>query len=324
MADTDIIRARRDMVCEPVAYNDGYRIVTLKRGESLGLASVPAESGDKVVINERPEDHALYIYIGGARFAAYVYDPKFKKPYLGPILLSNGESVTRLDFETKEHPHQRSLIVAVGDVNGVDFWNEPLGCGVERHIGFDEIVNGDRSARFTAHNIWESAEGRPLLSERRTFTFYGQPPKCRYIDLKIAFEAEYGDIVFGATKEAGPLGIRVSEQLRADRGGYIKNSYGAEGEAECWGRSANWCAYSGKVGGLSCGVAVFDGEGNERYPTAWHVRDYGLFAANNLYFKGALTVKAGESLTYDYRICVFEGESEEGPDICGRFLNYVK
>ncbi|NCA68468.1 MAG: hypothetical protein EOM87_10475, partial [Clostridia bacterium] len=150
--------------------------------------------------------------------------------------------------------------------------------------------------------------------------FYSQPHECRYIDLEITIRASYGEVTFGATKEAGPLGIRVAESLRADKGGHMVNSYGAEGEEECWGRCAGWCSYSGRVGGLECGIAVFDNEDNERYPTSWHIRNYGLFAANNLYFKGGLVIKSGESLTYKYRICIFEGEQ----NIRDRFLNYVK
>lgn len=314
-----MIKARRDMINEPVRLGGEVEIVTLPRGETLELdAAAPVAGG--VTVTQRPGETRLDVSVAGVPFTSYVYDPSLAKPYLGPILLSNGSSVTRLDFKTKEHPHQRSLIVAVGDVCGTDFWNEPKNCGVQRHTGFSDIISGGNHASFTASNIWETADGKPLVAEKRRFTFYNQPVGCRYIDLEITFDASYGDVVFGPTKEAGPLGIRVADSLRADRGGRMINSYGAEGESECWGRCASWCSYSGTVDGLACGIAVFDNEDNERYPTSWHIRDYGLFAANNLYFKGGLTIRAGESLTYRYRICIFEGDV----NISDRFLNYVK
>jgi hypothetical protein len=291
----------------------------LPRGETLEIEKASAVP-DGVKITENAGENRLDVSIGGKLFTSYVHDPKFAKPYLGPVLLSNGSSVTRLDFETKEHPHQRSIIVAVGDVCGADFWNEPQDRGTQRHTGFRNIVNGGSYASFTACNIWETADGKPLTDEERRFTFYNQSPECRYIDLEIVFRASYGDVKFGTTKEAGPLGIRVAEPIRADKGGRMVNSYGAEGEEECWGRCAGWCSYSGNVKGLECGIAVFDNEDNERYPTSWHIRNYGLFAANNLYFKGGLTIKAGDSLTYIYRICVFEGKQ----NIADKFLNYIK
>lgn len=83
-------------------------------------------------------------------------------------------------------------------------------------------------------------------------------------------------------RRPGPLGIRINEEMRADRTGSFVNAYGARNEAECWGRPAPWCDYTGMVEGQKYGTAVFDHEDNERYPTAWHIRDYGLFAANNL------------------------------------------
>ena len=310
---------------EPVRLDNGdVAVITLARGETMELENAPSHSGGVEII-ENNALNRLDISIGGSVFTSYVYDSQFAKPYLGPILLSNGHSITRLDFQTKEHPHQRSLIVAVGDVNGTDFWNEPADRGVQRHNEFVRIENKYSYAAFTASNIWEDAAGNALIAEDRTFTFYNQPHNCRYIDLEILFRAEYGDVTFGATKEAGPLGIRVAESLRADRGGYIVNAYGAEGEHECWGRPTGWCAYNGEVEGLKCGIAVFDNEENERYPTAWHVRDYGLFAANNLFFKGGLVIKSGETLAYKYRICIYESnEDNKSADIGNRFMNYIK
>ena len=38
------------------------------------------------------------------------------------------------------------------------------------------------------------------------------------------------------------------------------------------------------------------------------MRDYGLFAANNLYFKGGLTIPEGGSLTYRFRILFHRAE----------------
>ena len=48
------------------------------------------------------------------------------------------------------------------------------------------------------------------------------------------------------------------------------------------------------------GITVFDGSREKRTPPhrIRHVRAYGLFAANNLFFKGGFTIQAGRSLTF--------------------------
>jgi hypothetical protein len=68
-------------------------------------------------------------------------------------------------------------------------------------------------------------------------------------------------------------------------------------------------------------MAIFDHPSNPRHPTWWHVRDYGLFAANPFGIhdfekkdKGAgdLTVPAGETISFKYRFYIHEGDEKEG------------
>ncbi|MGI5894823.1 MAG: PmoA family protein [Candidatus Merdivicinus sp.] len=286
---------------------------------SAELSDKPAEGG--VEIKPAEDGKALDVLINGKLFTSYVFDRGYLKPYLGPVYTADGSWYTRLDLETKEHPHQRSVFLAVGDVNGIDFWNENEETrGEQRHQAIEQMVSGPAWGGFTAKNVWCNHKGAPVLDEKRTFTFYNQPESCRYVDVEVTFTASYGDVRFGNTKEAGPLGIRINEEMRADRSGSFCNAYGAKNEAECWGRPAAWCDYSGIIDGKKYGIAVFDNEDNERYPTTWHIRNYGLFAANNLYFKGGLDIPHHYSLTYKYRICFYENEL----DTANRFLNYVK
>jgi len=89
-----------------------------------------------------------------------------------------------------------------------------------------------------------------------------------------------------------------------------------------WGKRAAWCDYYGPVGDKTVGVAIFDHPANPRHPTWWHVRDYGLFAANpfgqhdfeSLSDKAAgnLTVPVGKSITFRYRFYLHTGDEQEG------------
>lgn len=294
-------------------------IADIVKGENqFTLGDKQLNGGITVIMN----DHEKHIdfKIDDKLFTSYVYSSDFVKPFLGPVYTSDGNTYTRLDFTTKEHPHHRSIFLGVGDVNGIDFWNEPANRGGQTHQRFDNIVCGAAFAKFTANNVWVSVDNEPMMDESRTFIIYNQSEKCRYIDMEVTFTSSYRDITFGATKEAGPLGIRVNEELRVDKGtGHMVNSYGAVGEKECWGRSAQWCDYSGTLKGIPYGIAVFDNEKNERYPTAWHIRDYGLFAANNLFFKGGFDIPKGESVTYKYRICFHEDDF----NAVDRFVQYA-
>ena len=61
----------------------------------------------------------------GTDFADCRFDPAFSKPLLGPIRDKGGHSFTRCARRNEDHPHQRSVIAAVGSDNGVDFRNAP-------------------------------------------------------------------------------------------------------------------------------------------------------------------------------------------------------
>ena len=298
-------------------------VLTAEKGETLVLEA-GSEACGLCKADVRTENAAVALSVNGNSFAEYVFDSDFPKPHLGPVTDNSGNSFTRCDRMHKEHPHQRSIIIAIGDVNGVDCWNEPADCGFVRNEKIYDAVSSSAYAAFTAQNRWTDHDGNPLMLENTRYTVYNQSEDCRTLDISITFTAEFGDVVFGATKEAGPLGIRLRDELRADiGGGTLCNSRGGVGENECWGKEAEWCDYHGPVDGIGeMGVTVYDNPMNERYPTAWHIRAYGLFAANNLYFKGGYTLKAGESITYKYRI-LFRRREMSAEELAERYENYT-
>jgi hypothetical protein len=98
--------------------------------------------------------------------------------------------------------------------------------------------------------------------------------------------------------------------------GHISSAGGLETEKQAWGKPANWCDYSGAIGGEKLGIAIFDHPANPRHPVRWHVRGYGLFAANPFGLavftgdktaSGAVTLRAGEKLRYRYRVVIHPG-----------------
>src|SRR4029077_8335166 len=139
--------------------------------------------------------------------------------------------------------------------------------------------------------------------------------------------AGQSDVTFGDTKE-GTMALRLAETMRLAPNkdnvgkptGHIVNSEGVR-DADTWGKRAAWCDYYGPVAGRTLGAAIFDHPQNPRFPTWWHVRDYGLFAATPFgrhdfeklpdKAAGNLVVPAGQSVTFRYRFYLHEGDEKE-------------
>lgn len=295
-------------------------LVSLKAGEQKTY--ILTEQADRVNgVEFVHKENKVDVLTGNRYFTSYVYDPVFAKPYLGPVMGTYDQPFTRLDFSVKEHPHQRSVWMGIGDVNGIDFWNETKEYGKQKQTHI-HLVSGPVSGAIHSEKTWTDFNGNPLLDESAKLIFYHMPTSGRYVDVKSTFKASYGKTIFGPTKEAGPLGIRVSESMSVSKGGTMMNSYGAVGEEECWGKRANWCDYYGLSNQHLCGIAVYDHPENVGYPTHWHIRNYGLFAPNNFFFTGSLTLEEGESVTYRYRIYFHDGDTKTA-QVKQRFHDYV-
>ena len=161
---------------------------------------------------------------------------------------------------------------------------------------------------------------------------FGADQDVRWIDFQVKVTATNGKAVFGDTKE-GSFGVRVAGSMREERktGGKIVNSEGLT-DADAWGKRAAWVDYSGPVEGETLGIAILNHPRSLRFPTYWHVRTYGLFAANPFglhdFLKskdknlGALTLEEGESFLMFYRVILHKGGPEEA-QIAEAFKRYA-
>ncbi len=289
--------------------------------------------GSKVGFEEKKD--TVDVKLDGNLFATYHFGKDVVRPFLNPVIGPTGETVLRELFDKPEPPdhdhiHHRGILVAHGEVNGVDDWSEQEGHGFIRHGSFKEISPGDEYGKIIAENSWVSKEEKKVVTEVREMKFYNVTD-VRMIDFEITFRATEGDVTFGDTKEGGILSVRVTTPMRADRKGRIENSNGGIGEKETWGKAAAWCDYSGPVGSNVVGIAVFDHPSSFRHPTYWHVRNYGLMTSNpfalSYYYDdkskdGSHTLKAGEELKFSYRVYMHEGDAKEGK-VAEAFEEYI-
>ncbi len=63
--------------------------------------------------------------------------------------------------------------------------------------------------------------------------------------------------------------------------GMYRSSEGIEGD-DVWGTRGKWVNLTGEINGEKVSLAILDHPKNPGYPTYWHARGYGLFAANTL------------------------------------------
>jgi hypothetical protein len=236
-----------------------------------------------------------------------------------------------VEGEKHDHPHQRSIWFTHGDVNGIDFWSENANHGSIAHREYLRKDADDKHAVIETQNDWIDSGGRKVCEDRRLLTF-AAGDGWRSIDFEITLNASDGPVKFGDTKE-GSMGIRVPTVMDVNSrdGGHIVNSEG-ETDKEAWGKPAAWVDYYGTVGKRPVGIAFMNHPSSFRYPTRWHVRDYGLFAANPFGLKdfvgkndvdGTYTLADGASITLRYRMLFHQGDAKSGK-IAEAFERYAK
>jgi hypothetical protein len=96
---------------------------------------------------------------------------------------------------------------------------------------------------------------------------------------------------------------------------------------------ARWVDYTGPVDGETVGIAIFSHPSSFRPKTRWHVRGYGLFAANpfgyrdfpkpDLSEQGAVTIPKGDELKLRYRVLLHKGDTNKN-DLEEAFREFAK
>ncbi len=291
---------------------------------------------DAEVTVERTED-GLKIEIDGKPFANYA-TLSGNKPILWPIIGPTGKEVTRQypmreagEAERADHPHHRSFWFTHGEVNGISFWHEGDKTGTIKHREFAELKSGETAVIKTV-NDWLGPDGKKICEEASTYTFGGDE-NTRWIDAVCTIHAtEEKDVVFGDTKE-GSFGVRVAGTVKVDGDGKgsIINSKGHTNK-DAWGKAAEWVDYHGPIEGETVGIAILNHPDSFRHPTYWHVRTYGLFAANPFGLNdfqrgkglnGSHTLKQGESVTLRHRVLFHKGTHEDA-GIAKAYAAYAK
>jgi len=307
-------------------------------------APVGAATGVEVKVNEAAK--RVDVTIDGKPFTSYIWPSTLKKPVLYPLRTAKGTLVSRgfpLDprpGERVDHPHHVGLWLNHGDVNGLDFWNnsdaipaaQAPKMGTIYHRRIVDTKSGPTQGELTVETAWMAPDNKQLIKETTRFVFRGDTDS-RTIDRTTTLTALDQKVVFKDSKE-GFFGMRVTRALEqpADKaevftdasgkatavpvldntgvtGKYV-SSEGKEGDA-VWSTRARWTLLGGTIAGEPVTLAILDHPSNVGYPTHWHARGYGLFAANPLGDKQFnepkgfdYTLEPGASVTFKYRVLI--------------------
>ena len=303
-----------------------------------------------VDVVRKDADRRVDILVDGKPFTSYIWPTTLKKPVLFPIRTATGTLVTRgfplepRAGERVDHPHHVGLWFNYGDVNGIDFWNNSDAIsaadrpkmGTVVHRGISAAEGGADHGELVTASEWVMPDGSVAVKQETSYSFRGDR-SSRAIDLVIALTAQDTRVAFSDNKE-GVLGLRVTRALEepSDKpevftdasgrpttvpsmdntgvNGVYLTSAGKKGAA-VWGTRGKWCTLSGRVGGEQVSIGIFDHPQNPGYPTYWHARGYGLFAANPLGQKALsdgkdvlnFALEPRQSATFRYRIVITSG-----------------
>ena len=313
---------------------------------SFAFAGSPSLERVEVIVHE--QERRVDIAIDGEAFTSYIWPSTLKKPILYPLRTAQGTVITRgypleqRAGERVDHPHHAGLWFNYEDVNGIDFWNnsdaiKPADApkmGTILHRTIVSARSGAEKGELEVESDWVAFDKKVLLNEHTHFVFRGGPG-FRSVDRITTLRALDEKVSFPDAKD-GMLGLRVIRALETPsdkpevytdasgrpttvaqldntgvNGTYL-TSEGKKGDA-AWGTRGRWCNLSGKVGDEPVSITIFDHPGNPGFPTYWHARGYGLFAANPLGRKAFdpkadqmdLTLAPGQSVTFRYRVEIF-------------------
>jgi hypothetical protein len=308
-----------------------------------------AQEGSAEITVTRVAGQSRYlVQANGKPFTEFLFPDTLAKPVLYPIYASDGQLITRgfpmapRAGEPTDHPHHLGLWMNYENVNGLDFWNNSFAIPAEKRnrygwIRTDSILEtgSGKKGRLTYRARWTDQQQQLLLTETTTFIFSATNGE-RVID-RITTLTAAQDILMPDAKD-GFLGLRVTRELQIpstvsrqftdnkgivttvaatdsiSNGNYL-TSEGKEGDS-AWATRGNWCLLYGKKKDDMISIAILDHPANPGYPTYWHARGYGLFAANPLgqqiFSKGRQALNfhlaRGESVRFRYRIVIAAGK----------------
>lgn len=297
-------------------------------------------------ISPRPAEKQVDIKYNGQLLTAYCYYDSVFKPFLFPVNTLDGVTVTRgypitpRTGDRTDHPHHTGIWMNYESVNGLDFWNNSTAIsgekrnhyGTIRHDSISSANAGKSTAKLVTTAHWQRPDGHILLNEKTEFHFAVRE-NILVIDRVSTLTARELPVEFRDVKD-GFIAIRVARELEMpskepgvfvdvhgnetkvpvdNQGvtGMYANNEGVKGDS-VWSTKGRWTMLTGMKDAKPITIGLIDHPKNTGYPTYWHARGYGLFAANPLgrkvFSNGTdmlnFSLPPNQSVTFRYRFII--------------------
>ena len=297
------------------------------------------DDDDGPVVGFKYVPTGMQITIGGKPFASYyTASTKIPRPYFANVKSPSGVQVSRnhppiegkdsMDHDTF-HP---GIWLTFAGINGNDYWRLKQRTEHEMYIGTPK--SGPGKGTFTVSNFYLDSidtSGNRIAHEVCKYTILARP-NYNLLIYDSTISSDEHELRFGDDEEYG-LGIRVQTPIEERYGGQILNADGLKGEKgpnNAYGKASDWCDYSGMMDGTFIGMTVMPDPKNFR--RSWyHVRDYGLIAANLFGSKKVaglerndVVVKKGEKFHLGFGVAIYSAPDQSKVDRNAMYKDYLK
>ncbi|MFO7922735.1 MAG: DUF6807 family protein [Bacteroidales bacterium] len=285
------------------------------------------------------EDDRITVFVNGEEFTSYLFGHEHKYPFFYPVAGPlSGRSVTTWDQEP--YPHHSSLYVSLDmvrseNVERGNYWQPRHELETGQVFSRNAVIVEDDGKKVVLSDDTEwivPATGTRHFNETRTVTIRAPSTTVRIMDFEFEFDVQT-DLSISPTGHSF-FSARMRPELAVgcmDHGpdwahlgtGTIVDSEGNRDEEGTREKLTDWAAYYGNNDGVTEGLAIIQHPGNSYYPGQWVTRDYGFFSPSSFCFnEEPVEMKAGQVLSFRYRVVVFAGDHEEA-GIAGWHSDFV-
>lgn len=249
----------------------------------------------------------------GQPLLRYVFNPRQYKPYVAEFSAPGGRNLLR--DAPSDHLHHHALMYAI-KVNGLNFWEEVSGNGVERVVETSASVTGGAATlRQTIHWVAPQdaflADTTPaaLLVEQRTLVVTVDQEQDEAA-LRWTSQFEVGrrtnTVVLEGANYFG-LGVRFQQELDP-----LAEHFNSDGKPDLSDTKQDvtrhdWCAVAFDRPGASATFAMFGHPANPRGQATWFTmkRPFAYVSATQALDKEPLVYHAGDRWQVDYLVTVY-------------------
>ncbi len=285
------------------------RMFKLMQGRSSSPARFSIENVKPKQFMLKEDGEPIFAFNYGMILAEGVPEDRRRSCYIHPVYGPSGELLS--DDFPKDHYHHRGIFWAWTNIK-VEERNYDLWAIKGLRQRFEKLVSlslGPIYGKFCVQNGWYTDDGLKIMDEKVTVTAYRKADVGRIIDFELSWTPIAKPITIDSSARGyGGFGMRFAPKSET----IIYTPKGQQ-SGDVDRVQFEWSDLSAKFGNSAefSGVTIIDNPSNPVYPTAWSNRYYG-FLNPSFTGVGPVTIEAGKTLEYRYRLWIHKGDAFSG------------